>query len=70
MTEFGLELGDVGFAARLRSESHAAERRSTPGSPLPAVRPHEVAPSDWLRFEQDKHSKLLADLDTEIQESA
>ena len=35
-----------------------------------AVRPREVAPSDWLRFEQDKHSKLLADITRPIQESA
>ena len=25
-----------------------------------AQRPADVAPSDWLRFEQDKHERLLA----------
>ena len=28
----------------------------------PAARPEEVPAGDWLRWEQDKHNKLLNDL--------
>jgi MerR family transcriptional regulator, copper efflux regulator len=67
LTDFDLELGDVGFAARLQRNP---ELRAAIDAWLaaPAVRPRDVAPSDWLRFEQDKHSKLL--LNTSIKESA
>ena len=59
LAEFDLDLGDVGFAARLQRDP---ELRTAIDAWLAAtaVRPREVAPSDWLRFEQDKHSKLLA----------
>lgn len=59
LTEFELELGDVGLAARLHRNP---ELRAAIDAWLAAtaVRPRDVAPSDWLRFEQDKHSKLLA----------
>jgi MerR family transcriptional regulator, copper efflux regulator len=66
LATFDLDLGDVGFAARMQRD---AELRAAIDAWLaaPAVRPREVAPNDWLRFEQDKHSKLLA---TPIKESA
>ncbi|HEY9349633.1 MAG TPA: MerR family transcriptional regulator [Acidothermales bacterium] len=67
LREFDLELGDVGFAARLQRDP---QLRAAIDAWLAAtaVRPRDVAPSDWLRFEQDKHSKLL--LNTSIKESA
>ncbi|MGD9695460.1 MAG: MerR family transcriptional regulator [Thermoleophilia bacterium] len=55
----GLGLGDVGFALRLRSDGELA--RAVDGwLDARAVRPPDVAADDWLRFEQDKHTRLLA----------
>ena len=55
----GLSLSDVAFALRLRRE--VALRRDTDAwldaEPAP---PAGVRPADWLTFEQEKHSKLLA----------
>jgi DNA-binding transcriptional MerR regulator len=52
-------LSDIAFAQRLREEP---ELRGTVESWLSAhaERPAHVPPPDWLRWEQDKHSKLLA----------
>jgi DNA-binding transcriptional MerR regulator len=55
----GLELGDVGFALRLRKEPQLAEAldewfEATPRKPI------EIPESDWLTFEQDKHQSLLS----------
>jgi MerR family transcriptional regulator, copper efflux regulator len=54
----GLTLADVALARRLRAEpaiAHAVERWliSEPR------RPASVPSADWLRFEQDKHQRLL-----------
>src|SRR5215207_891188 len=69
LSQFDLDLANVGFALRLRNEPEL--RTAIDGwLAASAVRPREVAPSDWLRFEQDKHSKLLADITRPIQESA
>ena len=59
LAAFGIELSDVGFALRLREEGrlrNAVEAwlRSE------AVRPAEVPSAEWLRFEQEKHTQLLA----------
>jgi DNA-binding transcriptional MerR regulator len=53
-----LELGDVGFALRLRKEPTLAAAldawfEATPRKPV------EVPDADWLAFEQDKHQSLL-----------
>lgn len=52
-------LGDVAFALRMRSE---AALSGAVGGWLEAqpARPAGVAAGDWLRWEQDKHQKLLA----------
>jgi len=58
----GVELGDVGFALRLRREPELAEvledwfeaeprHRSAAASAAPGA--------DWLAYEQDKHQQLL-----------
>ena len=54
-----LNLSDVGFAKRLGSdpELRAAVEAWLEAEP---ARPAEVAVPDWLRWEQDKHEKLLA----------
>ena len=53
-----LGLGDVGFALRLRRDD---EMRAAVEAWLEAEaeRPEEVPASDWLRWEQEKHEKLL-----------
>ena len=55
-----LELSDVAVALRLRREPELAAAldewfEAVPRPPLP-----EVADSDWLAFEQAKHSQLLS----------
>ena len=54
-----LGLSDVAFALRLRSD---AELRTAVDGWLEATaqRPEHVPAPDWLRWEQEKHSKLLA----------
>jgi DNA-binding transcriptional MerR regulator len=59
LARFDVGLAEMGFARRLRRER---ELREAVESWLEAhpQRPADVAPADWLRFEQDKHEKLLA----------
>jgi MerR family transcriptional regulator, copper efflux regulator len=59
LSRFGIGLSDVAFAARMGSD---AELRDAVGRWLKseASRPVDVDAADWLRFEQDKHEKLLA----------
>jgi MerR family copper efflux transcriptional regulator len=59
LAEHDIGLGDVGFALALRRD---AELRSAVEAWLEAEprRPEEVPASDWLRWEQDKHQRLLA----------
>src|SRR5215212_11940982 len=54
-----LGLSDLAFALRLRRD---AELRDAVDGWLEATaeRPEDVPAPDWLRWEQDKHSKLLA----------
>jgi MerR family transcriptional regulator, copper efflux regulator len=59
LSAFGIELSEVGFALRLREDGRLREAveawlRSE------AVRPAEVPSGEWLRFEQEKHTQLLA----------
>ena len=59
LQEFDLGLGDMAFAQRLRDDS---ELRSAVDAWFEAEpeRPEDVPASDWLRFEQEKHERLLA----------
>ncbi|MGA2927050.1 MAG: MerR family transcriptional regulator [Solirubrobacteraceae bacterium] len=59
LDRFELGLSDVAFAARLAAD---AQLRDAVHGWLQetASRPEHVEPEDWLRFEQDKHQKLLA----------
>jgi MerR family copper efflux transcriptional regulator len=59
LAQFDVSLSDVAFAARLASN---AELRDAVQSWLQseASRPENVEAENWLRFEQDKHEKLLA----------
>ena len=57
--EFGIELSDVGFALRL-SNDHQLRSAVEAWLSSEAVRPAEVSSGEWLRFEQQKHTQLLA----------
>ncbi len=56
---FDIQLSDVAFTARLE---HDADLRAAVQSWLQAKpqRPADVGAEDWLRFEQEKHQRLLA----------
>lgn len=59
LTRHDVGLAEIGFALRLRREP---ELRAATDAWFEAVptRPEDVPASDWLRWEQDKHEKLLA----------
>jgi MerR family transcriptional regulator, copper efflux regulator len=59
LTRFDVALSEVGFALRLRRE---AALRGAVDDWLEAQpqRPAEVPAADWLRWEQEKHERLLA----------
>jgi DNA-binding transcriptional MerR regulator len=58
LQDFELELGEVGFALRLEREPALAEAVRA-WLAAPPERPQDVAADDWLRFEQEKHQRLL-----------
>lgn len=59
----GLELGDVGFALRLRREPDLADALDEWFAAVPtraaSGAPPDLPDADWLAFEQDKHQSLL-----------
>jgi DNA-binding transcriptional MerR regulator len=59
LARFDVALSDVAFAARLDT---SAELRDAVRGWLEATpsRPEDVSTEDWLRFEQEKHERLLA----------
>ncbi len=59
LTAFEIQLSDVAFAARLSSDPELREAVESWLEAQPR-RPEHVDAEDWLRFEQDKHQKLLA----------
>jgi len=58
---FDMGLGEVGFALRLRRDAHLRDAVEAWFEAEPA-RPDDVPAGDWLRWEQEKHEKLLATL--------
>ena len=54
-------LSDIAFARRLREED-ALRRETEAWLEAEAERPDEVPAADWLRFEQEKHQRLLSAL--------
>jgi DNA-binding transcriptional MerR regulator len=56
---FDIGLGEVGFALRLHREPELATAIKG-WLEAEAERPADLADGEWLRWEQDKHSKLLA----------
>ncbi len=56
---FDVGLTDIGFALRVRREPELGRAVDAWFSAEPR-RPPDVAADEWLRFEQDKHQKLIA----------
>ena len=61
LERFDVGLGDMGFALRLRREGELRDAVEAWFEAEPE-RPADVAAADWLRFEQEKHQRLLAAL--------
>ena len=59
VTRFDIGLGEIGFAMRLRRDEGLAGAVDAWFEAEPK-RPEDVPPAEWLRWEQDKHTKLLA----------
>src|SRR5918992_810675 len=57
--EHDVSLNDVGFALRLRRERPLRDAVEAWFEAEPE-RPEQVPHDDWLRWEQEKHAKLLA----------
>jgi DNA-binding transcriptional MerR regulator len=52
-------LAEVGFARRMRDDA-GLEAAVEEWLSAQALRPDDVSSGEWLRFEQDKHQRLLA----------
>lgn len=59
IADFGISLSDVAFAARMATSSDLREAVRL-WLEAQASRPEHVSAEDWLRFEQEKHQRLLA----------
>jgi DNA-binding transcriptional MerR regulator len=59
LARFECTLSDVAFAQRMRGDAGLEEALASWFEAEPA-RPQGVAPGDWLRFEQERHERLLA----------
>ena len=59
LVQFDVSLSDVAFAARMATDTdlQAAVQAWLSAQ---ATRPEDVHAEDWLRFEQEKHERLLA----------
>lgn len=58
LARFELGLSEVAFAARLEQDAELREAVHAWLHSHPQ-RPDHVRPDDWLRFEQEKHERLL-----------
>ena len=59
LAQFDLGLSDVAFAARIASDDDLREAVRAWLEAQPH-RPENISAADWLRFEQEKHERLLA----------
>jgi MerR family copper efflux transcriptional regulator len=59
LQDFEVGLGEMGFAQRLRTDDDLRGAIDAWFEAQPE-RPSDVPERDWLRFEQDKHERLLA----------
>lgn len=58
LDRFDVGLSEMGFASRLRREDDLSSAVEAWFEAKPR-RPEDVAAADWLRFEQEKHQRLL-----------
>jgi DNA-binding transcriptional MerR regulator len=58
LADFDIGLGDLGFALRLRREEELRHAIDSWFQARPE-RPDHIEPAHWLRWEQDKHERLL-----------
>jgi DNA-binding transcriptional MerR regulator len=58
LARFDVGLAEMGFALRLRREDDLAAAVEA-WFEAEASRPEDVSAADWLRFEQEKHQRLL-----------
>ena len=66
LAQYGVELGDVGFALQLRREPALAQALDdwfTAEPRRPKAAGSELPDGAWLAFEQDKHQQLLTSTD-------
>jgi MerR family transcriptional regulator, copper efflux regulator len=59
LARFDCGLSDVAFAMRMRDESSLSDALEHWFEEEPEP-PAEIDPGDWLRWEQEKHERLLA----------
>src|SRR5687767_8832668 len=59
LARFDCGLSDVAFAKRMREDGGLEEAIQSWFEEEPE-RPAEIEPADWLRWEQEKHERLLA----------
>ncbi len=59
LAQFDVSLSDVAFAQRMEADGDLRESVQAWLS-TQARRPEDVQAEDWLRFEQQKHERLLA----------
>jgi DNA-binding transcriptional MerR regulator len=59
LDRFEIGLGDVGFAQRMRTDADLSAAIES-WLEAQASRPEHVPAADWLRFEQEKHERLLS----------
>jgi DNA-binding transcriptional MerR regulator len=70
LSTFDISLSDVGFAARMRRDERL-RRAVEEWLAATAQRPEQVPADDWLRWEQEKHRRLLEDIEpSALKESA
>ena len=58
VSTYDIGLAELAFAARLRTEPELGTAVDE-WFDAPSARPEETAETDWLRFEQEKHERLL-----------
>ena len=59
LARFDIGLSDVAFASRMATNAKLREAVQSWFEAQPH-RPEDVSAEDWLRFEQEKHERLLA----------
>ncbi len=59
LARFDCALSDIAFAKRMREEENLEEAIESWLEEEPQ-KPAEIEPADWLRWEQEKHERLLA----------